>query len=266
MAVDPPLEVREQLVEWARGVAVAAREEGSARGSLRLLDAESLHLDAVLPGQPPGGGDRRAGRGARRGGRARMRAVGGGAAVAAAAPAARAGGRDPRSGGELARLQERVSGALAGVSGWRPERRRFRPHITLARVRGRVGGSRQAADRASARADRPGRELSLPATPRLSFTPEAIVLYRSWLAPEGANYEALASARPRRGLALSARGGSVFGFAGEAGAVGRGGRARLFARVRARRRAGEAFFFAFGFARDRFAFGWDGAEQALAVA
>jgi RNA 2',3'-cyclic 3'-phosphodiesterase len=95
--------------------------------------------------------------------------------------------------GELARVHERVSGALAGASAWRPERRRFRPHITLARVRGRVGGSRAAGARTPARAESPRRELSLPATPRLSFTPEAIVLYRSWLAPEGASYEALAS-------------------------------------------------------------------------
>ena len=201
MAVDPPLEVREQLVEWARGVAVAAREEGSARGSLRLLDAESLHLTLCFLGSRPVG------------------EIGALAAALAAevehtselsvgAPlwlpprrphALAVEVHDP--GGELARLQERVSGALVAASGWRPERRRFRPHITLARVRGRVGGSRPATDRASARADRPRRELSLPPTPRLSFTPEAIVLYRSWLAPEGANYEPLASG----GLVAGAR-------------------------------------------------------------
>jgi 2'-5' RNA ligase len=195
VAVDPPLEVREQLAEWARGVAVAAREAGSARGSLRLLDAESLHLTLCFLGSRPVG------------------EIGALAAALAAevehtcqlsvgAPlwlpprrqhALAVEIHDP--GGELARVQERVSGALVAASGWRPERRRFRPHITLARVRGRVGGSRPV------RADRPGRELSLPATPRLSFTPEAIVLYRSWLAPEGATYEALASG----GLVAGAR-------------------------------------------------------------
>jgi hypothetical protein len=36
------------------------------------------------------------------------------------------------------------------------------------------------------------REQPLPATPQLGFTPREIVLYRSWLAPEGATYEALA--------------------------------------------------------------------------
>jgi 2'-5' RNA ligase len=205
VAVDPPLEVREQLVEWARGVAVAARESGSARGSLRLLDAESLHLTLCFLGSRPVG---------------EIDALAAALAVEVAAevehtcelsvgaplwlPPRRPHAlaveiHDP--GGELARVQERVSGALVAASAWRPERRRFRPHITLARVRGRVGGSRPASDRAGARADRPGRELSLPATPRLSFTPEAIVLYRSWLAPEGATYEALAS----RGLVAGAR-------------------------------------------------------------
>jgi hypothetical protein len=33
----------------------------------------------------------------------------------------------------------------------------------------------------------------LPATPALSFTPASVVLYRSWLSPAGASYEALAT-------------------------------------------------------------------------
>jgi RNA 2',3'-cyclic 3'-phosphodiesterase len=93
--------------------------------------------------------------------------------------------------GELARVQERVSGALASATGWEPQRRRFRPHITLARVRGGPAGRRRPATGAGG-AERSRRVQPLPATPRLSFAPEAIVLYRSWLAPEGATYEALA--------------------------------------------------------------------------
>ncbi len=195
MAVDPPLEVREQLVEWARGVAVAAREAGSARGSLRLLDAESLHLTLCFLGSRPVGEiDALAAALAAEVEHSCELSVGAPLWLPPRRPHALAVEvHDP--GGELARVQERVSGALAAASGWRPERRRFRPHITLARVRGRVGGSRPS------RADRPGRELSLPATPRVSFTPEAIVLYRSWLAPEGATYEALASG----GLVAGAR-------------------------------------------------------------
>jgi hypothetical protein len=37
------------------------------------------------------------------------------------------------------------------------------------------------------------RERALPATPQLSFVPRELVLYRSWLSPNGASYEALAA-------------------------------------------------------------------------
>jgi 2'-5' RNA ligase len=57
------------------------------------------------------------------------------------------------------------------------ERRRFRPHVTVARLRERT---------------RP-RERRLAPTPALSFSPESLALYRSFLAAEGATYEALTS-------------------------------------------------------------------------
>lgn len=79
--------------------------------------------------------------------------------------------------GELARLQETVTRALSQAAGWRPQRRGFRAHITVARMRP------GAADGVSL----------LPATPRLSFTAESIVLYRSWLAQAGATYETIAT-------------------------------------------------------------------------
>jgi hypothetical protein len=37
------------------------------------------------------------------------------------------------------------------------------------------------------------RERVLAPTPALSFTPASVVLYRSWLSPAGAAYEALAT-------------------------------------------------------------------------
>jgi 2'-5' RNA ligase len=175
VAVDPPAWVCDELVEWARGVVVSARAGGSARRSLRLLEAELLHLTLCFLGSRPV---------------AEIEALSG--ALAACAehtcelslgaplwlpprrPHALAVEVHDRDGG-LSRLQARLSESLASVSGWRPERRRFRPHITLARGRA------------------PRRELALAATPRLEFVPEAIVLYRSWLEPDGANYEALAS-------------------------------------------------------------------------
>ena len=202
MAVDPPLEVREQLVEWARTVAVAAREAGSTRGSLRLLDTDSLHLTLCFLGSRPVGEVKAlAAALAAEAEHACELSVGAPLWLPPRRPHALAVEVHDRDG-ELTRVQERVSGALVGASAWRPERRRFRPHITLARVRGGVGGGRRAATRsAGAGVERPGRELSLPPTPQLSFTPEAIVLYRSWLAPTGAKYEALAM----RGLASAAR-------------------------------------------------------------
>lgn len=175
MAVDPPAWVCDELIEWARGVVVSARAGGSARRSLRLLGAGSLHLTLCFLGSRPVAEIEA------------LSAVLSGCAEPACelslgvplwlpprrphALAVEVHDRD----GELARLQARLSESLASVSAWRAERRRFRPHITLARGRG------------------PLRELALAATPRLEFVPEAIVLYRSWLESDGARYEALTS-------------------------------------------------------------------------
>jgi 2'-5' RNA ligase len=79
--------------------------------------------------------------------------------------------------GRLDRLQRSLVGALAGASGWEPERRRFRAHVSVARVRDMMVGAHD----------------PLPATPRLSFTPDVLALYRSRLAPTGAEYQALAT-------------------------------------------------------------------------
>ena len=76
-------------------------------------------------------------------------------------------------------LGDLQSDLAEGLSAWHePETRAFRPHITVARVRR-------------------GQKIALrevPAPPRLIFDPTAIVLYRSHTGPQGARYEALASA------------------------------------------------------------------------
>jgi RNA 2',3'-cyclic 3'-phosphodiesterase len=77
--------------------------------------------------------------------------------------------------GVLAALQADVAGRLAQALDWEPEGRRFRPHITVARVR---------------RGGRP-RTRALPEGPRASFAGEAVVLYRSHLGEGPARYEAL---------------------------------------------------------------------------
>jgi 2'-5' RNA ligase len=77
--------------------------------------------------------------------------------------------------GALMALQERVVGALADTIGYEPERRRFRPHVTVARVRHgarpRLGG--------------------LPEAPSGAFAGDAVTLYRSYLGGGPARYEAV---------------------------------------------------------------------------
>ena len=70
----------------------------------------------------------------------------------------------------------RTRSPTAGV--YTPERRAFRPHVTVARLRGRA---RRATDGPRAR-------------PPLTFHGAAVTLYASRLLPDGARYEALATA------------------------------------------------------------------------
>jgi len=187
VAVELPQQVCERLGEWARDVAAGARAGAVPRGALRALGAPSLHLTLCFLGSRP---------------------VSEIDALAAAIvdcehedvgelslgaplwlptrrPRALAVEVHDRAGG-LARMHARVCESLVRVSGWQPERRRFRAHVTLLRVGRGGGGARRP------HSERAGPQPLLPATPRLSFTPRAIVLYRSWLAADGASYEALA--------------------------------------------------------------------------
>jgi RNA 2',3'-cyclic 3'-phosphodiesterase len=88
---------------------------------------------------------------------------------------------DLRDGaGALDALQRHLVEALAARAGYRPEKRPFHPHVTLARVR--AGARVSGRDRASL--------PSLP--PAGSFAGTALTLYRSRLARSGANYEPVA--------------------------------------------------------------------------
>jgi 2'-5' RNA ligase len=185
IAVDPPADVREELLAWARAaVARLGVQHGRGGiGDMRLLEPESLHVTlCFLGGRPVDEIEAISSvleRCARRVGELSL------GAPLWLPP------RHPRTlavevhdgGGGLAHLHEALRGALVDATGWEAERRRFRAHITVARMRGR-----SAARRASG-AGQP----TLPATPPLSFTPAAIVLYRSWLSKAGASYEALAT-------------------------------------------------------------------------
>jgi len=188
VALDPPLGVREELGAWARSAASGWGSRTAKRpdGEVRVLSAESLHLTLCFLGSRPV---------------AEIEAL-----SSALGSCARPIGelsvgapvwlppRRPRAlavevhdrDDELAGLHREVVLALAGASDWDPDRSKnaqqhFRAHVTVARLRHGV------ADACGALG------MPLPATPQLRFTPESIVLYRSWLEPSGATYEAVAS-------------------------------------------------------------------------
>lgn len=78
----------------------------------------------------------------------------------------------------LADLQTELSDRLSAAGWYEAERRRFLPHVTVARVR------------PSALPDPPS---ALPDPPRAEFTGPRVTLYRSHLGPGGARYGALGS-------------------------------------------------------------------------
>jgi RNA 2',3'-cyclic 3'-phosphodiesterase len=201
VAIDPPASVREQLAAWAR-LAFASQSSGAsprAPRSVRLLAPDTMHLTLCFLGSRPV---------------AELELV-----VAAmqelTAPGAELSlgaplwlpPRRPRTlavavhdrTGALARLRQAVVQALAGALDWQPERRRFRAHVTVARL-----GRERSRTRSGSAAD-----LTLAASPQLRFVAREVVLYRSWLEPVGASYEALTT----RSLAASS-GSSSDGMGG----------------------------------------------------
>jgi RNA 2',3'-cyclic 3'-phosphodiesterase len=172
VAADPPAAVCEDLATWAR------RALGRG-GGLRRLEAESLHLTLCFLGeQPPAAVDEIAA------------VLAGAAELAAAVEELHVGApawlppRRPRvlaveigdPTRALAELHAYLCRELAAAIGWESPRQRFRPHITVARMR---SGSERA------------RELA--PTPPLRFRPAAVALFSSHLDPHGATYTQLAA-------------------------------------------------------------------------
>jgi RNA 2',3'-cyclic 3'-phosphodiesterase len=185
VAVDPPATVREQLGAWARGAAAALTGHlgRGAAPTLRVLEPHTLHLTlCFLGGRPVGEIDAI--------GAALSACSGEVGKLSVGAPVWLPPGR-PRalaveihdSGEGLAHLHRAVSEEIARATGWEAERRRFRAHVTVARMRGGATSRRRSA---------PGWP-ALPATPPATFTPRSLTLYRSWLSPAGASYEAIAT-------------------------------------------------------------------------
>jgi RNA 2',3'-cyclic 3'-phosphodiesterase len=171
VALDLPADVRAEVSAWA--ASAVGRDE-----RLRLVREESLHATLVFLGERPDPAP---------------------AATALAsaldpvpeAPALSIDGplwlspRRPHvltvalldpSGG-LARIHGVVLDALVREAGHAAEARPFRPHVTVARIRGRL------------------RPFELVMPPALTFRPPAVTLYRSVLGQGPASYEPLTSVR-----------------------------------------------------------------------
>jgi 2'-5' RNA ligase len=185
VAVDPPASVREELLAWARATVarLPLRRGANALADVRLLEPEALHLTlCFLGGRPVGEIEEIGSVLSNCAERVGELSLGAPLWLPPRRPRALAVEVHDPDGG-LARLHGAVGRALADATGWQAERRGFKAHITVARMRGR------AAPRRASQAPEP----DLPATPPLSFTPASIVLYRSWLSPTGASYQALAT-------------------------------------------------------------------------
>jgi 2'-5' RNA ligase len=182
VAVDLPDQAREQLAAWARSALRAAGGRPGAGHPLRVLDPEVLHVTMCFLGNRPVEEIETIG--------AQMAGVASeGCELSLGAPLWLPP-RRPRvlavelhdDSGELERLQSRLVAALrevcdleADAHGASRRRHRFRPHVTVARMRAGAAPSQRA----------------LEPTPALSFMPRELVLYRSWLSPTGASYEAI---------------------------------------------------------------------------
>jgi 2'-5' RNA ligase len=176
-------------MSWAREGTRGTQARGPAKASLRVLDAALLHVTLCFLGNRPAEEiDLLA---------SELSTCNGcGGELSLGAPLWLPE-RNPRAlavelhdeRGRLASLQAEVVAALQRMGGWQPSgsahtgaratasKRRFRPHVTVARLR------RGAAPQ----------QRALPPTPSASFRPRELVLYRSWLSPEGASYEAVAA-------------------------------------------------------------------------
>lgn len=175
MAVDPPVWVSERLAGWAR---IAAHESApnSRNRPLRLLQAQMIHITLCFLGDRP---------------LSEVETIKSALARCAGdAPSLSVGmplwlpPRHPRALAvevndhhqRLDSLQRDIQHALVEAIGLEPERRRFRAHMTVARLSGRAAVIHQ---------------QLLTATPALRFAAESLTLYRSWLSRSGASYEPL---------------------------------------------------------------------------
>lgn len=176
VALDLPAQVRAGIVAWGR--------EALSDPALRRLAPESLHITLAFLGYLP---EREIPRLAEI-----VEASGGPAArIELRDPVARPAGSRPRlfalpadSPGAVS-LQAELQERLVAVHLYKPEKRPFWPHVTVARVRPEGRGSKRAA-----RVAKPPRPL--PRALLLPFDGVRLTLYRSKIQPQGARYAPLA--------------------------------------------------------------------------
>jgi RNA 2',3'-cyclic 3'-phosphodiesterase len=186
VAVDPPAPVQSALAGWARRAlepgeptSTAKRPVRSPSDGIRRVDARALHVTLCFLGdQPLDLVDEIAD--LVRGGVAGLALAGVAAGPLGVGAPVWLPPRRPRAlaleihdeSGGLATLYDDLRASLGAAIDWKPERRRFRPHITLARLRSWA----------------PPPACNEP-TPPLVFEPEFVTLYRSRLEPDGAVYQ-----------------------------------------------------------------------------
>jgi 2'-5' RNA ligase len=192
VAASLPVDVSAELARWARtALGAVGAVSGGAVGGARRLAPEAMHITLCFLGEQP------------------LACVDELAAVlgAAAEPVAAIGElalgapvflplRHPRvlavevgdPDGGLGRLRSLLVREIATTIGWAPGRERFRPHVTVARMRAGIGGRRGRFGGRSAEHMARNELLAsgFPPTPQLCFAADKVVLLRSHLEPEGA--------------------------------------------------------------------------------
>jgi 2'-5' RNA ligase len=174
VALDLPAPVRDRLAAW-RDEAIAGRDE------LRPVAAESLHVTLAFLGYRP---EKEVGEIARV---TREAVAGCPPAALRAAEVVPLPPRRPRlfaldledDAGAAVEVQKRVSDALEAGRFYKPEKRPFWPHVTIARVK----------------RDRRAGPLDAGPPPLEPFEASVVTLYRSTLRPQGALYEPLDTVR-----------------------------------------------------------------------
>jgi 2'-5' RNA ligase len=185
VALDLPEAVREGLVEWQR--------EALTDPALRPVAAEALHVTLCFLAYQAERDIERIAETMRSAGARPVLARFKEEPVAVPPNRPRLFAVDAESEGAVA-LQAELSDRLEAEGFYRPEKRQFWPHVTVARVK---PSKRSASDRRGRRRGRPMHvevpPKALPAELCEPFGAVRVTLYRSFLRPTGAEYVSLAA-------------------------------------------------------------------------